>query len=134
MKINIFSDIKVIFQITCIIGSVFAIYYFLFKETDNSKEITEKCFNQRDSIFYGIIAQKEFSKRVYYVTKDEKLFFPRCREIKIELEVGDSIYKPANTFDLYVYKQANSDSVVFVECDFDCDIYLKNKKMKDSIN
>lgn len=134
MKINIFNDIKVVFKIICIIVSVFVIYYFWYKETDKSKVITERCFNQRDSVFYGIITQKEFSKRVYYVTKEGKFFFPRCREIKIELEVGDSIYKPANTFNLYIYKKANPDSVVFIECDFDCEIYLKNKKEKDSIN
>ena len=57
-----------------------------------------------------------------------------CRAQLQLINIGDSIYKPANTFDMYIFRQANPDSVIFVRCDFDCRTHLISKAEQDSIS
>ena len=56
-------------------------------------------------------------------------FIPRHQFLQIK--IGDSIYKPANTFDIYIFKQSNPDSVMFVGWDFDCNDHLKKNADTD---
>lgn len=39
---------------------------------------------------------------------------------------GDSLFKPANSFKYYIYKQCNPDSLVFLERNITCDDYVNN--------
>ena len=55
----------------------------------------------------------------------------RCWNQDRAINIGDSIYKPANTFDMYIFRQANPDSVIFVRCDFDCRDHLINRIEQD---
>ncbi len=41
------------------------------------------------------------------------------------IEVGDSIYKPKKSFDTYLYKKANPDSVMFFPYYEDCEVNIR---------
>jgi hypothetical protein len=61
-------------------------------------------------------------RKPIYVLRNDEWFSPYFHQDSIEiiLQEGDSIYKPSNSFDLYIYKNSNSDSVIYLPCDFDC--------------
>lgn len=48
------------------------------------------------------------------------------------ISIGDSLYKPPNTFNTYICKHANSDSMIILEHDYNCDIYLQNSPANHS--
>jgi hypothetical protein len=43
----------------------------------------------------------------------------------------DSLYKPSNSFDFYIYINSNPDSVIYLPCSYDCDELLKEKRVKE---
>jgi hypothetical protein len=75
-------------------------------------------------IYAGKITNKN---GLCYDLNNRESFCCRCKQQILLIEIGDSIYKPSNTFDMYIYKKANPDSVVFVECNFDCNIYKEDE-------
>lgn len=121
-------------------------YYFtvvLYPDIPDDVRGYKKCLEVYNNEFKGTIVKNWNSTRGGYFTKisNGAFFRWRCSEnvrrlILYEdsagiwelLEVGDSIYKPAGTFDAYVYKRAYPDSVILLECDFDC-----KTKLRDSI-
>ena len=40
--------------------------------------------------------------------------------------IGDSLFKPENSFKYYIYKQCNSDSLIILEREITCDEYISN--------
>ncbi len=88
---------------------------------------TENCEKQKEKLCSGIVIENQWSRGSFLsVFKDKTVFKWRCKsKVRDIIEVGDSIYKPAGTFDAYIYKKANPDSVIFIECDFDCGYWEK---------
>lgn len=85
----------------------------------------ESCLKQKNKEYKGVIIENTWSRgSLISVFEDKSLFKWRCKsKVRDIIEVGDSIYKPSGTFDTYIYKNSNPDSVIFVECDFDCDYW-----------
>jgi hypothetical protein len=106
---------------------IFVWIYFYLSKPLNSSDVTNKqhCIDEKIKIYNGVIVDKFQSRGTVYVLSDGSHFSTQCAEKKNRMNVGDSLYKPSNTFDYYIYKKANPDSVVFVKCDFDCDMYDK---------
>jgi hypothetical protein len=76
--------------------------------------------------YYGKVLRKSYGNHGEFYILNTKWFTPRCQDkVKEKVAVGDSIYKPENTWSFYIYKQAHPDSVIFIECDFDCSVYEK---------
>ncbi len=92
-----------------------------------------KIVRNKKNQFSGVVIENKLSRGVFTsIFKDKTSFVWNCKsKVRDIIEVGDSIYKPAGTFNTYIYKKANPDSVIFIECDFDCDYWKKrygNKK------
>jgi hypothetical protein len=94
-----------------------------------------RCYRELGIRYYGKVLSISYGNHGYFYILDNKQFLlrqwftPKCQEqIKRKVEIGDSIYKPKGTWDFYIYKKANPDSVIFIDCDFDCNIYTKNKR------
>lgn len=101
----------------------------------------KNCIKNYNSEYSGIILKNFFSRGTYMsLLSNEEIFKYYCRDkvfkryydgdslIRWELlSIGDSIYKPAKTFNFYVYKKANPDSVIFIECQYDCVINLRGQ-------
>lgn len=95
--------------------------------TDGVQYNTNLCIKDKSAICSGTIVKNYYSRGSFMSKlKNDNIFKWRCKDkVKDILEVGDSIYKPSGTFDTYIFKQANPDSVIFIECDFDCDYWIK---------
>lgn len=111
-------------------GGLFAIALLILfllhvdKPTENSKISNKRyCITEKKKLLRGVIVREYYSRRVIFVLNDSSLFAPQCLRIVRRLSIGDSIYKPSGTFDCYIYKKANPDSVFFLKCDFDCNLY-----------
>jgi hypothetical protein len=90
----------------------------------------EACNTYKKRCFKGTIVSQEYDKGVVNILNTGhsfQLLEKDCLSSEL-LQIGDSIYKPSGTFALYVYKRAVLDSVIFIPCDFDCDIYKKEIK------
>lgn len=70
---------------------------------------------------YAGIVKKTLGYYIYIENQKHTYhYYDYCGDLFSRIEIGDSIVKLKNTFDLHVYKHANSDSVVFFKCSFDC--------------
>ena len=87
----------------------------------------ESCLLQKETAYASKVTENIWSRGSFISRLDNKeLFKWRCKsKVKDIIEVGDSIYKPSGTFDTYIFKQANPDSMIFIKCDFDCDYWEK---------
>lgn len=85
------------------------------------------CLENKKTTCKGIIVKSWYSRGEYMSKLENSSIYEwKCSKgINEIIEKGDSIYKPSGTFDTYIYKNANPDSVIFVECDFDCDYWHK---------
>jgi hypothetical protein len=125
------------------IGSIAIIIIFLiiiFRGINYSNKSPIKhnkriCLENKRTTYEGIIVMSWYSKGEYMSKlKNGSIFEWRCsKRINEIIENGDSIFKPSGTFNTYIYKRANPDSVIFIECDFDCDYWEKRygEKMKN---
>ena len=86
------------------------------------------CHRRYDTVYKGVIIRiGGGNSGDTFRLRDGKIFLPKCQElIQGKVEVGDSLYKPKNSFDMYIYKKANPDSVIYIPCDFDCNIVKEN--------
>ena len=113
-------------------GGLFSIALFIsmlfyFNRPTENSNISNKryCISEKNKLLKGIVVREYYSRRLIFVLNDSSLFAPQCTRINSKLSIGDSIYKPSGVFDCYIYKKANPDSVIFVKCDFDCNLYDK---------
>jgi hypothetical protein len=110
-----------------IIFFLYIIKIILFPPGDLSKRY---CYSDKKVVYKGVITKiwSGNSGRVLDLNT-RQTFLPRCQElIRNKVEVGDSLYKPKGTFDIYIYKKANPDSVVYIPCARDCSLYDKKDK------
>ncbi len=109
-------------------GGLFAIVLLILfvlhvdKPTENYKISNKRyCITEKKKLLRGVIVREYYSRGVIFVLNDSSLFVPQCLRIVRRLSIGDSIYKPSGTFDCYIYKSADPDSMVFIKCNLDCD-------------
>lgn len=116
IKLIVFSSLSVLILIY-----VLHFYQVKFNVFDKSRKSI--CKSDRREIFTGIVRVSYHREACFYSRiNDNRDYMWRCKNrVKDIIEIGDSIYKPSGTFDTYIYKNANPDSVIFIECDFDCD-------------
>lgn len=107
---------------------------FYFSEYNTKRIIKEKCnkaYNHQvkgivDTFYYN--RQGTFVVRVYdnSMRKVNKIYSTYMGVSRADrfFENGDSIYKPLNSFNYYIYKQSNHDSIVFLKNDITCDDYI----------
>jgi hypothetical protein len=113
--------------------------FFLIMRRSNepiNRTMERRCFREMNSIYKGVVTKKWYSiSGNFYNLSTKKTFFPRCQDIFSDklIETGDSLYKPKGTFNFYIYKNTNPDSVIFIECDFDCKSYLIEKDTQDTV-
>ena len=90
------------------------------------------CEYQKKQVYSGVIIKNFWSRGSFGSQLNSgNLFQWRCKsKVRNVIEVGDSIYKPSGTFDTYIYKKANPDSVILIKCDFDCDYWEKRYENK----
>jgi len=110
-------------SILAILVFVFVLLYFSKPKEDHNVTLKRYCITQKNKVFNGVVIRSYYSKRLIFVLQDSNIYAPQCLRITREIEIGDSIYKPSGTFSCNIYKKANPDSVVFVECEFDCNVY-----------
>ena len=120
-------------RIAYILIVIFVILFIKINQRMNQhylQRLERRCFREMKTSFAGKVQtiSHSVSGEAYWL--DEKIwlkkqiFRPKCQElVKGKVEVGDSIYKPKHTWNFFLYKQANPDSVTFFECDFDCSKY-----------
>lgn len=86
-----------------------------------------KCLERKKTEIKGVVLENNYSRGSYHSELSNGLLLKWYCKSKVMdiLEVGDSIYKPQGTFNTYIYKKANPDSVIYIECDFDCDYWEK---------
>ncbi len=87
----------------------------------------ELCLKDKENTHSGIVVKNTWSRGTFISElKNGQLHEWWCKsKVKDLIEAGDSIYKPSGTFDTYIFKQANLDSMILIECDFDCDYWEK---------
>lgn len=105
------------------------------QESQLSAEVRayRQCSAHKASVFQGIVISR--SGTCIRLNNGSRLcLHHRCWNQDRSINIGDSIYKPANTFDMYIFRQADPDSVIFVRCDFDCRTHLISKAEQDSIS
>jgi hypothetical protein len=99
----------------------FLYFYSKSKYADNKYSTCKHFFKVQ---YKGKIAEIHERGRTnpIYMLRDGDWFWPYLHRDSVELilKVGDSIYKPSNSFDLYIYKNANPDSVIFISIEYDC--------------
>lgn len=108
------------------------VFYYWYSETMKdqrpaSLKNKEICIEHKNRVYSGVILNNYTSRGTLISLLNNKDKFGWYCKSKVRdiIEVGDSIYKPSGTFDTYIFKQANPDSVIFIECDFDCDYWIK---------
>jgi len=113
--------------LSLIIVAVFICVFYYFSKPKDDYHIANNrhCKLEKSKIYAGVIVREYNSKGPVYVLTNGRIFSTFCAEQDKKLQIGDSVYKPTGTFSYYIFKGANPDSVVFVECDFDCNIYDK---------
>jgi hypothetical protein len=141
---NKYSGIITILKIVGVIAGLYISFIFIRKSDPNINAYEHNykiCLKDYASEYSGVIIKNFFSRGTYMSQlSNNKIFVCYCRDKMFKmyykgdsliewelLEVGDSIYKPAGTFNAYIYKQANPDSVIFIECDYDCEINLRGQ-------
>ncbi|MBN2611580.1 MAG: hypothetical protein JXB00_08495 [Bacteroidales bacterium] len=115
------------FGLLLVVLIVFAIKVLRNKKVPAVEHNKSICLQRRETEFKGVVLENIWS-RGSFISKlnNGNLYRWWCKsKVRDIIEVGDSIYKPSGTFDTYIYKNANPDSVIFVECDFDCDYWEK---------
>ena len=118
------------------VGIVFTI--MIVREcNDTLKREKRSCIRFFNVSYKGIVIREiggvNLGYRLDAKNARKRIFYPRCQSlIRGLIEIGDSLYKPRRSFDLYIFKNANPDSVIFIKCDFDCSIY-KNSEVKNNI-
>lgn len=111
---------------------IFSFAYFAYKAMQKAQKPgiqtnKEICLKDKKSVFSGTVIELKWSRGTYLAKLDNGNFIEWWCKSKVRdvVGVGDSIYKPSGTFDTYIFKNANPDSVIFIECDFDCDYWEK---------
>jgi hypothetical protein len=115
------------FVLLILVLVIFAIKVLQKKSVPTSEHNKSICIQRRETEFKGVVQENMWS-RGSFISKlnNNKLYRWWCKsKVRDIIEVGDSIYKPSGSFDTYIYKRANPDSVIFIECDFDCDYWEK---------
>ncbi len=144
MEKNKYSGLLTILKIVGVLAGFYFAFLFI-KKSDPNITVFEQSFNvclkNYNSEYSGTIIKNFFSRGTYMSQlSNNKIFVCYCRDkvfkryydgdslIRWELlSIGDSIYKPAKTFDFYLYKNANPDSIVFIECNYDCEVRLRGQ-------
>ncbi len=103
-------------------------YYFL---------AYRSCKNYYNTEYKGIITKNYKGRGVYMSILSGNIYFIWYYPIEVKysdngfdicnprIEIGDSIYKPKQSFDTYIYKKANSDSVIFLPYKYDCTVEIR---------
>lgn len=107
--------------------ALFVLILLYFNKSTEDSNISNKrfCVAEKMKIYNGVVINKFQSRGTIYILRDGSHFSTQCAEGKNRISIGDSLYKPSGTFDYFIYKSANPDSVFFVNCNFDCDLYDK---------
>lgn len=107
---------------------LFHTYYFFIWKPKSEKENKnyDYCLKWSKESISGIIQDIPLNRVYKYLIINDNEFIPytKCNNEFI-FSVGDSLHKPSNSFNLYIYKGANPDSLISLSCDFDCDVFLK---------
>lgn len=122
-----FREISFISMVIICLFIVYIIYDTLNPIPPSNYRLREACLKYQNSIYNGSVIRRSYEKHFYYHLTDSSFFRLYCLGDQ-HIEIGDSIYKPSGTFDVFVYKKANPDSVVLIECDFDCNEWGKELK------
>ena len=102
------------------------VFFIWIPHSEKKNKGYKYCVEWREKAYSGRIESKKGTRIVYYFSNDGRFSrFPDCPEIRKFVSVGDSLYKPSTSFDLYVYKGANPDSLIYLPCEFDCESLKK---------
>ena len=86
-------------------------------QSDETRLIRE-CKEHKARMFQGVVISIH---NCIMLSDSSQLCLRRwCPNQSWAINIGDSIYKPANTFDMYIFRRANPDSVIFIRCSFCC--------------
>jgi hypothetical protein len=99
------------------------------------RSIEKRCYRELETCYSGKVLEKSHGNHgEFYILSTKRSFTrrqwftPKCQgQIERKITIGDSIYKPKGTWNFYIYKQSNPDSVIFIECNFDCNIYKEDE-------
>ena len=110
--------------VSLVILIIFLIFFFRNKlnnkESDFKMTFCKELYNDK---YQGKVIEKSYGRGWNYRLDNRTIFitYSPCNHADSLIEVSDSIYKPANSFDLYLYKKSNKDSLIYLPCSFSCD-------------
>lgn len=90
----------------------------------------EACEIKKERLIHGIVEKNTWSRGAFIsILHNEKMYSWRCKsKVRDIIKPGDLIYKPSGTYNTYIYKNADPDSMIFISCEYDCNYWLERYK------